>query len=153
MPREYGERLRAAIERDLPKLRQVGESEASERPGADNWSRKEELGHLIDSATNNHVRFVRTTLEAGYRGPSYDGAGWVRLQGYDKLPWVELVELWYRHNWLLAHLAGEIPEERINAWCEIGGEATGTLGFVIDDYVRHMQHHLDHILGRQAAAG
>jgi hypothetical protein len=139
--------LRALIDAELPALRAfAGTAPATLREGA--WSPKEELGHLIDSAANNHVRFVRATLEPSFSGQQYDQEGWVRLHGYRDLPWSTLVDFWYGYNSLLAQLVDQIPEERHAAPCTIGSNAPVTLRFLIEDYALHMRHHLDHLLGR-----
>jgi len=131
-------------------LRVLTDEEAALRPaGPASWSRKEELGHLIDSAVNNHVRFTRAWLENEFTGPSYDQNGWVRAHGYHELPWLLLLDTWRPHNDLLGRLVKRIPEERCGAPCRIGGGAPVTLEFLIEDYILHMQHHLDHILGRE----
>jgi hypothetical protein len=152
MPQKLARDLAAAIERESPKLRAIADEAAAKplREGA--WSRKQELGHLIDSATNNHVRFVRGSLEPEFHGPSYDGNGWVALHGYAELPWIALIEFWERYNRFLVELVERIPEDRLKTPCSIGSSAPVTLGFVIEDYVAHMQHHLDHILGREKLA-
>ena len=111
------------------------------------WSPSEELGHLIDSATNNHVRFVIASIDGEFRAPGYVQDEWVRIHAYSELPWNALVDLWYRYNSLLAHLVQNIPQEHMNNACVIGSKEL-TLGFVIADYIVHMQHHLDHILAR-----
>ena len=144
------EYLRRTIETELPFLQEVNEERAGQpaRPGG--WTRKEELGHLIDSATNNHVRFVRAVNEDNYCGPTYDQEVWVRVHGYNRLPWRTLYEQWYGYNSLLAHLVEQIPDDRLAAPCYIGPSDQLTLGWVVEDYVVHMQHHIDQILGRPA---
>ena len=149
MARQLALLLKTTVERETPALWAISDEQAAEKPAGDAWSRREELGHLLDSAVNNRVRFVRGSLEAGFSATSYDGEGWVRLHGYQDLPWPVLVDLWQRENALLAHLVARIPDDRLSAPCEIGGRPAVTLEFVIDDYVRHMQHHLDHILRRR----
>jgi hypothetical protein len=143
------QRLRTVIADEEPGLRSLPEHTAATRAdGNDGWSRKQELGHLIDSATNNRVHFMKAALEGEYDGPSYDGCGWVELGGYAALPWNDLVELWRRLNSALAVLVDRIPQERLSATCRIAGAKPVTLEFIIDDYILHMQHHLDHILAR-----
>ena len=115
------------------------------RPGS--WSRKEELGHLIDSATNNHIRFVLATIDGEFRGLGYAQDQWVEAHGYREMSWQGLVELWYQYNCLLAHLIERIPGEHLDNRCVIGWDVS-TLGFIIEDYLLHMQHHIDHVLAR-----
>ncbi len=143
------------LERELPELLAVPEQQACERPGgANGWTRKEELGHLLDSATNNHMRFVLACLGPGeFRGPGYAQDAWVALHGYQEVAWAELVELWRLNNRALARVVERIPEERLETMCTVGSAGGSgvpvTLRFVIEDYVLHMQHHLDHLLARE----
>jgi hypothetical protein len=155
MAAKLAQALSHTVSTELPQLRAVTEAQASEQPAKQGaWSKKEELGHLIDSATNNHVRFVRAVIEGGFSGPAYAQNAWVDLHGYRELPWRALVDLWYHYNALLAHLTGRIPEERLQVECVVSSGASAaapvTLEFLIDDYVLHMQHHLDHILSRDS---
>jgi len=148
MAHDLARALQQVIDREAPQLQAIPDEEAAKPVREGVWSRKEELGHLIDSATNNRVRFVRGALEPELRGPGYDQEGWVRLHAYNHLPWATLVDFWRRYNLLLAHLVAQIPEERLGTPCVIGSSAPVTLRFLIEDYTLHMQHHLDHILGR-----
>lgn len=148
MPDPLAEYLERTIDRELPHLQSLTDDQASvSLRGA--WTRKEELGHLIDSATNNHARFVTVALEDGYRGRSYDADGWVRVHGYAHMPWATLVDLWYSLNSLIAEVVRNIPEDRLPATCEIGDSGELTLAFLIEDYIVHMQHHVDQMLGRE----
>jgi hypothetical protein len=153
MPQNLARNLADAIAREAPALRAITGQAAGQSAKQGAWSPKQELGHLIDSATNNRVRFVRASLEPEFHGPSYDGDGWVALHGYAELPWAMLVDFWERYNLLLVELVSRIPEERLATRCSIGASAPVTLGFVIEDYITHMQHHLDHILGRAKHTG
>ncbi len=148
MPQNPALLLRQTIDRELPWLRALSEQDAAKaplKPGA--WTRKQELGHLIDSAANNHLRFVLASVDGEFRGLGYAQDKWVEAHGYNDLPWQDIVELWYRYNLLLAHLIERIPEERMGNRCVIGW-GVNTLGFVIEDYVLHMRHHIDHTLSR-----
>jgi DinB family protein len=143
------QRLRTAIAATEPKLRAITEATASDRPGGgDGWSRKQELGHLVDSAANNRIRFINAALAGEYTGPSYDGHGWVALGGYADMPWADVVGLWTALNRALAMVVERIPAGRLAAPCRIGSDDAVTLEFVIGDYIDHMQHHLDHIVSR-----
>ena len=141
------DRLLRAVINEEPNLRALTEHSAAGRSGeSEGWSRKQELGHLIDSATNNRVRFVKAALEGQYSGPSYDGIGWVELGGYAEMSWTDLVDTWALLNMALIALLKRIPQERLSAQCRIGDADPLTLEFIIEDYILHMQHHLDHIL-------
>ena len=140
--------LAQTIERELPNLRTLTEERASIARGPGKWSPKEELGHLIDSATNNHIRFVRAVIEAEFRGPGYSQDDWVRLHGYSSMQWDTILSVWFQYNLLLAALVNNISEDRLETPCFIGENPPLTLRFVIEDYILHMQHHIDQLLGR-----
>jgi hypothetical protein len=144
---EIGERLKGLVENTLPGLLAISEDTAKTRASTGHgWSRKQELGHLIDSATNNRVRFVVAGLTGKYVGPTYDGDGWVDLGGYAYAPWIDLIELWERLNRSLALLIERIPEDRLAAPCLVGDNDEATLGFLMEDYISHMESHLRHVL-------
>lgn len=152
MADELSRLIRETIDRELPDLKSLTEEEAAIRPkGESSWSPKEELGHLIDSAANNHQRFVRAALEPEYHGPGYSQNEWVSMNGYRKTPWTEIVSLWYQYNCLLVRTVENVPENKLGTACFIGPAAEPvTLAFVIEDYVLHMRHHIDHLLQRQS---
>lgn len=118
------------------------------RPSGVGWSQREELGHLIDSAVNNHARIVLAVLEPEFVGSSYDQEGWISVHRYREIPWTELVEVWHAHNRILTPLIAGISETALAKTCRVGGGAPVTLEFLIDDYVLHMRHHLDQVLRR-----
>jgi hypothetical protein len=150
MAQYLGELLKKTIREEGPQLRAIPETTAATRPGTgEGWSRKQELGHLIDSATNNRIRFIVAALNGKYTGPTYDGRGWVELGGYADTLWTDLVELWTRLNQALARAIERIPEERLSTECNINEGGPVSLEFLIKDYVLHTQHHLDHILDRE----
>jgi hypothetical protein len=149
MAGELAQFLTETIERELPHLRAVDEERSRVPRAAGKWRPREELGHLIDSAANNHMRFVRGALEPEFHGPGYAQDEWVRVHGYGEMAWEAIVSLWFQYNQLLARVVERIPEERLETRGSIGGGPSITLGFVIDDYVLHMQHHIDQILRRE----
>ena len=149
MPSNLSRTLQETIDRESVALRALAEAGTGTRPAGGGWSQKDELGHLIDSAANNHIRFVRGALEPEFAGPSYEAEDWVRIHGYNEMPWTALVDFWQRYNSLLARIVERIPEDRLGTPCRIGEHPAATLGFIISDYVVHMQHHLDHIVQRE----
>lgn len=149
----FSSRLQRAIAEEEPRLLAISDSSAGASPQGDAWSKKRELGHLVDSATNNRARFIKAALEGQYAGPSYDGVGWVEMGGYGAMPWSDLIDLWKALNLALAVVLDRIPADRLSAQCRIGEEPAVLLEFVIDDYILHMQHHLDHILAREQVTG
>ena len=150
MPHDLSPPLTHLIEDELPALRALTEAEAEIRPGGETtWSPKEELGHLIDSAANNHVRFVRALFEPEFRGPSYAQDDWVRAHRYQEMPWLTIVEFWFHYNRFIAELLKQVPEEKLLTVCYVGSGAGVSLQFLVEDYVLHMQHHVDHLLRRE----
>jgi hypothetical protein len=150
MPIQQALALESAIDREIAVLRQITEPESAVKRNPGAWSKKEELGHLIDSAANNHVRFVRATIEREFRGAGYQQDQWVCLHGYQEMAWTDIVDFWRQYNDFLVGLVRRIPEEKLLTPCVVGESAPVTLKFLIEDYVLHMQHHLDHILERAA---
>ncbi len=126
-----------------PQLRAATDVAAPLRSGA--WSRKEILAHLIDSASNNHQRFVRASLQESLEFPGYDQNGCIRVQAPNDADWGVLVSLWASYNRYLAHVISRIPVEKLNTRCRIGSGETVTLEFLANDYVRHLVHHLKQV--------
>ena len=148
---ELAATLARTLADELPDLRAIRDGPATavpNRPSGVGWSQREELGHLIDSAVNNHARIVRAVLEPEFEGPTYDQDGWISVHRYREIPWMELVDVWHAHNRILTPLIACISETTLAKPCRIGGGAPVTLGFLIDDYVLHMRHHLDQVLRR-----
>jgi hypothetical protein len=143
--------LLATVESESKRLALIGEQEASQRPAPGKWSAKEILGHLIDSASNNHQRFVRAQEGESLTFPKYEQDHWVRVQDYNATSWPELIELWRLYNRHLAHVIERIPTEALQIPCHILPNEKVTLGFLVEDYVVHMRHHLGRI-GATAAA-
>ncbi len=114
------------------------------------WRRVQILGHLVDSASNNHQRFVRALLQPSLEFPAYDSDGFVEVQSYESFPAATLLELWANYNTLLAHVIERIPLQGRKVSCQIGADAPVTLEFLATDYVRHLTHHLKQILPENA---
>ena len=128
-----------------PLLSALTESEFSAMPQGMTWSRKQILGHLIDSASNNHQRFVRVQFE-DVPLISYDQNKWNAHGYYHLLNGAELIPFWTSYNKHLAALAKNIPENFLQRQCKMGDQSLVTLGFLITDYVEHLEHHLGQIV-------
>jgi len=117
------------------------------KPSPVKWSKKEILGHLVDSATNNLHRFVR-----GQYGEVphivYDQDEWVKIQNYQEMPFGEIINLWQIVNKQIAHILKNIPEDKLNNQVNTGkgNEELHSLGYLADDYLVHLNHHLEQIL-------
>jgi hypothetical protein len=148
--------LRASLDEALPWLRAIGESQSARPPAPGKWCAREIIGHLIDSAVNNHARFVRAQIESHLDFPGYEQEDWVRLQRYAETPWTELLALWTAYNSQLARIIEAIPDavalerrsrhslDRI-ASREVPATEPTTLGYLIEDYVWHLRHHLEQV--------
>ena len=128
-----------------PRLLAIGEQRAAEPRARGKWSRKQILGHLVDSAANNHQRFVRAQDGPALHLPGYAQEHWVASQHYNQRPWEQLIALWCAYNRHLAHVIAQIPERLRSVPCQIGGSESVTLGHIARDYVGHLQHHLRQI--------
>ena len=123
-------------------LRNRSEPEVSFKPAPGEWSPKEILGHLIDSAANNHHRLVRAQGLPELLFPPYQQEDWVKIQDYNSASWMELVELWRLYNLHLGHVIKKIPEGKGKSICRIGDGAPMSLGLLVEDYLAHLRHHL-----------
>jgi hypothetical protein len=143
--RELSDQLRCLVEAAEPRLRQIPESESMRPALPGGWSRKQVLGHLIDSASNNHQRFVRAMLQPSLDFPGYDQEGNIRVQAVQEADWVLLISLWAAYNRYLAHLIAHIPPSQLDMPCRIGAGEPVTLGFLAAGYLTHLHHHLRQI--------
>jgi len=157
----YPAELRAVVIGAVALLRELGD-EASTVPRAEGaWTPREIIGHLIDSASNNHHRFVRAQLSDGLVFAGYEQEGWVRVQDYANAPWDELIVLWASFNLHLARVMENAPPEaRMRkhtrhtlhhvAWTTVPESEAATLDYLMHDYVHHLEHHLKQIFGSTA---
>ena len=148
--------LRAAVDGAEAALRAIGEEASRRHPAPDKWSPREILGHLIDSASNNHRRFVLGQVEEALRFPGYDQELWVSVQRYADAPWDNLVALWASFNrhlaWLVESMTDDAllrPRARHNlpaiGWQPPAAGEPATLAHIIRDYIAHLRHHLAQI--------
>ena len=161
---DYVRRLRILVNQNAPRLLALSEVAASARPAPGKWSPREVVGHLVDSASNNHHRFVRAQFQQTLEFGEYDQDAWVKAQAYQSAPWDELVTLWRGFNLHLARVMEAIPEplrlqlhtdhnlDKI-AWQTVPAHEPTTLDYLMRDYVAHLEHHLRQILGHTATEG
>ena len=136
------------ILRDYGKqLNNLGEKEFSFRPAPGKWSRKEELGHLLDSAHNNLRRFVSGQFETDPH-IVYDQDGWVKAFGYHEQTVQRLVSTWVLINEQILEVLRRLSPEATQRTCNTGKgrPSLHTIEWLAEDYVKHVLHHLHHIL-------
>jgi N-acetylglutamate synthase-like GNAT family acetyltransferase len=138
--------LKSVIQTVEPLLRAISDEQASLKPLPGKWSRKEILGHLIDSASNNQHKWIRTWERDDVSFPGYTQDFWVSAQHYQQSDWQLLIELWKQYNLHLAHLLQQIPAEALSHQVSIAAEPPITLEYMALDYGRHLRHHLRQIL-------
>jgi len=150
-----GEHLRDVVLAATPTLEAMSDADASRSSGAGSWSAKQVIGHLIDSASNNHQRFVRARFRDDLVFDGYDGDQWVAAQQYANAPWPSLVTLWREFNLHLARVIETTPDEirlqpRVHHNLgEIAFQKLAeppTLDAFMHDYVDHLQHHLGQVI-------
>jgi hypothetical protein len=144
--KRLADELRSQVDAALAALRALTEAEVSASRGPGTWVGKETLGHLIDSAANNHQRFVRAPFNVPFVWPGYEQNAWVSAQRYRDRPWTELVELWAALNRHVACAIESVPASALQTRCAIGGDEPVTLEWLMQDYLRHLRHHLAQIL-------
>jgi hypothetical protein len=139
-------RLHEAIGEALQLFQGIDETLTTRTPPGGGWCARQVLGHLIDSACNNHRRFVLGQSPAIERYDGYEQDEWVGRQRYDKEPWRDLVTLWTAYNRHLAHVISCIPDDvAAREALAPAGDRRVTLAFLMDDYVTHLRHHVDGI--------
>jgi hypothetical protein len=145
MTKESISRLKELLNTVPAEIRKKDPASFERRPAPSAWSKKEILGHLVDSAANNHHRFVRARYE---EAPHivYQQNNWVEQQNYQDEPLEEVLQLWESYNRHLVHVISQIPEADLQKRCSSGPSSPPTLQWLISDYVDHMEHHLHQIL-------
>lgn len=150
------EDFQETLKRAEARLLSLTEDESEARGAEGKWSPKEIIGHLIDSASNNHQRFVRAQFTDELVFPGYAQNEWVAVQQYQRESWPFLIQLWLSYNLHLLHLVAQIPEAKLKqprrthnldkiAWATVSTGEPTTLEYFIRDYINHLKHHLQQI--------
>ncbi len=147
------DRLIETVDAAMAWLAPLAEPAVRHRPGPDRWSIAEVIGHLVDSACNNHHRFIRAQEADELVFPKYDQNSWVAKAGYYESDWQTLVSLWRLYNHHLAQVIRHIPDDQLPTVCKIGPYDPCTLEFLVTDYLDHLRHHVKKIRERVDAGG
>ena len=142
------------------RLKNIAAEDSRRKSSADDWAPIEILGHLVDSAANNHQRFVRAQFTDDMLFQGYEQNNWVNSQKYLEASWADVIQLWSSYNLHLHHVASVMPEEVLTKSREkhnldeisfngVSPSEPSTMEFFIRDYVDHLRHHLDQIFGEE----
>jgi len=154
--RDFAQDLRSTAERARATLQEMPPERAARKPAPEKWSPAQIVGHLIDSASNNHGRFVRAHFVPDLRFDGYEQELWVAAQEYATAPWPEIVTLWATLNLHLARIMESVPDDVLKrprpdhnldrlAWEAVPAAEPVTLEYFMRDYVGHLKHHLRQI--------
>lgn len=139
--------LRNVVAHIVPKLRDIsGDPNLAVRPRPKEWARQEILGHLIDSACNNHQKFVRLMQQPQLNFPGYAQDVWVDLQNWAAADWENMITLWAVYNEHIAYLIEHVNPQHLGHTISINDTGPFTLEFIMPDYVEHLKHHVRQIL-------
>ena len=136
--------LNFIVEKAPSMLTQISEEKMSEKPAPKKWSKKEIIGYLIDSATNNHHRFVRGQFEA-IPEIRYDQNGWNKYSFYQQIDSKQIILFWTIYNRQLIELIKRIPTDNLKSKVKVGDNSL-TIEYLIIDYVEHLEYHLKQVI-------
>ena len=142
------------------RLRDISPEASRNKPSSDDWAPIEILGHLIDSAANNHQRFVRAQFTDDMLFNGYEQNDWVNSQKYLEESWPDLIQLWSSYNLHLHHVASVMPADVLTklrhkhnldqiSFVGVNPDEPSNMEYFIRDYVDHLRHHLGQIFSEK----
>ena len=144
---EYAKELLDLVNNGYGSLSELTEVDLSlEKTPDGKWNKKQILGHLIDSASNNHQRFIRSQLGSELVFPAFQQDEWVEIQDYKNAKWKHLLELWKFYNYHLAGILKQMPKDVMERKMIIGPYEPITLRGLIESYIEHLNHHLKQLI-------
>ncbi len=142
-------KLQTIIDGYLPQLNALSDADFVYKSSPEKWSKKEIIGHLIDSAQNNIRRFVVAQYE---ENPSitYNQDKWVAINDYQHQPLEQVIQLWYLINKQIVSILKNTSTEMAQHTCK--SEETHTIEWLASDYIKHLAHHLHQVLNLEPVA-
>jgi hypothetical protein len=130
------------------RISELPEAEFSIKNNPAKWSKKEVLGHLIDSAENNLRRFICGQYESEPPKIRYDQNYWVNANDYLNSPASDIIANWKLINLKICRVLNSMPRENYSKLCDTGKESPNlhTVEWLAIDYVKHLKHHLNQII-------
>ena len=120
----------------------------TQRRNTQNRTIKQILGHLIDSAGNNHQRMVRLQYSKDLLFfPDYTQNNdlWIALQDYQNADWFNLIQLWKFYNLHIIQVIQSVEKTKLDSyWCDFKGTKV-TLQEMIEGYLGHLHLHMKEI--------
>ncbi|MBS1600714.1 MAG: DinB family protein [Bacteroidetes bacterium] len=147
--KELGAQLKKIIDDYSAMMREIEEKDFTQKPNPKKWSKKEILGHTIDSAQNNIRRFIVAQYE---NRPiiKYNQDQWVAISNYQISPANDLIELWILLNRQICNILNTTSPDAASRTCITDSEREHTIAFLAEDYIKHLRHHLHQVLDLEA---
>ncbi|MFY0605650.1 MAG: DinB family protein [Cyclobacteriaceae bacterium] len=148
---ETNKSLEVLLDKGHHYITQASETELSYKPKVEKWSKKEILGHLIDSGINNLQRFTELQFSSRpYIIRQYDQVGLVKANDYQNADTSEILAFWLSLNRRIASLIKSQTEQTLDYEIQLPNGDLADLRFLITDYVAHMEHHLNQIMSQES---
>ncbi len=154
---QYRNTLSTIVHKATNEIQAIPEEQMSKKPAENKWSKREILGHLIDSAYNNHRRFIKATTQDHLIFEGYDQDAWVNINNYQNRTTAEVIHLWRETNLNLCFMLPKLSDDLLlkkttqhhfHTMCMQllpVGEASN-LAYLIWDYIFHQEYHLNQII-------
>jgi hypothetical protein len=148
---EIAEHLYKIVDDYSGKLKTISEVDYTAKPNPNKWSKKEIVGHMIDSAQSNIRRFVVAQYEDA---PfiMYNQDKWVAISNYQNYPTKDLIQLWTLLNKHICVILSNTNEESAQRICKTNNQTEHTIEWLAQDYIKHLLHHLHRVLDLEPVA-
>jgi hypothetical protein len=129
------------------KLNALSDAQLSDKPLPTKWSKKEVIGHLIDSGHNNLRRFIVGQYETNPK-IIYEQDFWVNMNGYQRTDSKSIIQLWVLINRQIITVLQSSADENLRRTCDTGKLTPNlrSIEWLAKDYVKHLKHHLNQVI-------